>query len=118
GNFALYAANVDAAYNGVLWAQPTVGGAGRMLTKLDFYWQTLDGARLLYTDVPVESTTGSGRNDAVANIDLVDLSTGAAPTQLVSNANAYFYTTTDNETLVYAVYDDVTRAGVYTMKLP
>ena len=116
--FALYVDNVDADYNGTLWAQPTAGGAGRMLANLDFYWQTLDGSRLLFTDVPVESTSPNGAADAVANIDYVDLSTGAAPTTLVQNANAYFYTTVDSKTLVYAIFDDPTRAGVYTMKLP
>ncbi len=114
--FALYAANVDTAYNGALWAQPTTGGAGRMLTKLDFYWRTLAGSRIVYSDVPVETTTPNGLADGVVDLDLVDLASGAPPTTLVKSVNAYFFA--DDTTLVYAVYDDPTRAGVYTMTLP
>jgi hypothetical protein len=116
--FALYAGAVDSAYNGAFEVQPVVGGPSREVTNLDFYWFALDGARVVYTDALVESTTPAGYSDGTADIELVDLSGAAIPTKLVKGANANMVLTADKKTLVFAIIDDAAKAGVYTMQLP
>ena len=51
------AKDIDANYNGQLWAQPVSGGPGRKLADFGYGWTTLArGAQLLFTEHLVEDT--------------------------------------------------------------
>jgi hypothetical protein len=117
--FALFAGNVDAETNGVFSAQAVGGGPARTIANLDFYWFTLDGARVVYTDHLHESRDSNGFADGTADIELVDLgNSGDVPKTLVRQADARMQLTTDKKTIVYAMPSGSATPGIYSMRLP
>src|SRR6201999_1599568 len=78
--FALYAGNLDADYDGTIWAQPVAGGAAQQLAALGCCWSIAGGARVVLTDNLKESTTPGGFADGVGDLELIDLAAGGTPT--------------------------------------
>jgi hypothetical protein len=78
------------------------------------------GAKVVYGDnVAFVRQDGAYWVNGYANVHSVDLSVTAAPTALVSGADANFYLTADRKTLVYSWnYCSGMTGGIYTLPVP
>jgi hypothetical protein len=92
---------------GNLRAAPVTGGALQMVASAAYLWQGIGGSKILIGD-HVDSTAGT------LDIEIVDFSTGVAPTPLVQKVGLFYSLTPDNRSVLYTVAND----GLWIAPLP
>jgi hypothetical protein len=102
---------------GTFTTMPTAGGIGRTLSigqsVVDGDWELSDG-KVVFNDRWVAATATVPEHVA---LEVADVNSTAAPTQLVASADPYFWMTADHATVVYTSSDPAT-SGLYTVTLP
>jgi hypothetical protein len=107
--FVFYASDDTGNWIGALRARPVAGGAERVLTTscYDAIWA--GGSRLVYTD----NVTGKSP-DVRADLWVVDLAGGGAPTKLATQVYNNFDVLSNNTKVIYLEPD----VGLHTVALP
>jgi hypothetical protein len=112
----IYASDTTAAGLSNFYALPVGGTAPQALGTIWTYYP-VGAAKVVFND-HYNPVGGVGTN-GVADIEWVDTTQSVAPTLLVSQADANFFTTIDRTQLVYSwSYLADSKAGIWTLAIP
>ncbi len=112
--WALWFTDPDPYGAGTLMASAVSGGAPSVLGRDVVTVAASSGAHVLYTD----GYTLVGRRPGRTVLHAADLSTGAGPTVLATDAGGAFYLTRARDRVVYSFDDGSPRAGIYVADAP
>jgi len=102
-----------------LQARPTAGGPEREVVLRPHQWFALYGTRVLVVDNFVSYPGSASKEDGTADLELVDLATGAAPMRLATRVDANIVLASDKHSVVVSSdrYSSQEN-GVYVLYLP